>query len=107
MLNMKREYTTQITVQDRVFPVGKTCKVDEHSPYFWKEIDVALGRAVEKILEDRGLNVSEIDSDSISYKHSRVEHAEGQVLEVKIFDAEIKTKEGESYSLKEYTYPKI
>jgi hypothetical protein len=100
-----KQYIAQITVKNRIFHVQKKFKINKYSPYFREEIDFVLGRAVEKILENHKLDVDDINS--INYGSSSYKHVEGQVLEVKIFKAEIKTKNGNTYSLEEYTYPEI
>ena len=101
----EKQYVAEIPVKGHVFFIEKKSFVDEHSPYFRKEISVAIGKAIEKILENNSLEVYQIDS--IDYKQLTCEYAGRKVLEVKIFDIEIKTKEGDLYSLKEYTYPEV
>lgn len=88
----EKQYVAEIPVKDHMLSMKRKSLVDEHHPHYREEIGIATGKAIEKILEDNQLEVSQM----ASFRSGLLtcEYAGGKVLEVKISDIEIKTKEG-------------
>lgn len=102
---MKKNYNIELIIKGYKIPMDFQSALEEGSPHFREEIKIAIEKAADKILETNEFEASQIDT--IKCRKIESEHSSGNVLEIKLYDIEIKTKEGKSYSLKEYTHPNI